>query len=98
MGDGRQDWVFSLLEAFRGLEEVTFVVELGMSEEGVCEGSGCIAGMEGWWECVRDAVREGIAVRDVGKDGGMGMRKGRALVLRVECEGFEGCWVDRIFR
>lgn len=90
-GNGRQDWVFSFLEAFRGLEEVTFVVELGMSK-GFCERSRHVKVMEGWWECVRDAVREGwgARVRATGK------AKRRALVLRVECDGFEGFWVDKI--
>ncbi|KAG4425429.1 hypothetical protein IFR04_001348 [Cadophora malorum] len=92
-GNGRQDWVFSFLEAFRGLEEVTFVVELGMSK-GFCERSRHVRVMEGWWECVRDAVREGWGAS--ASASAQGKAKGRVLVMRVECEGFEGFWVDRI--
>ena len=83
--------MFSFLEAFKGLEEVTFVVELGMSK-GFCERSRHVKVMEGWWECVRDAVREGWGARATA----IGKAKRRALVLMVECDGFEGFWVDKI--
>lgn len=67
---GGGDWVFSTLEAFQRLEEVTFEVD--------CDGYEIL---DSWWECVRDAVREGLAGRT-----GMGKRGLRLIVKRVEVE------------
>lgn len=81
-GCGGDDWVHSLLSSFEGLEEIVFVVDGEMDRRA----------MEIWWECVCDAVREGVAAQ---MDSGRRSRRG--LVLRVECggEGFEG-WCERI--
>jgi hypothetical protein len=62
-----RDWVVIMNECFKGLEEVTFCVE------------GEFGGL--WWECVRDAVREGFCSR--------GKKKG--LVLRVESGEWSAC-------
>ncbi|KAK0119956.1 hypothetical protein ONS95_011380 [Cadophora gregata] len=93
-GNGRQDWVFSFLEAFKGLEEVTFVIELGISKS-FCERSQHMRVMEGWWGCVRDAVREGIGARPVGR-GRKRIGNENGLTVKVECEGVKGCWAELI--
>ena len=64
--------------------------------KGFCERSRHVRVMEGWGECVRDAVREGWGARARASASAQGKAKGRVLVMRVECEGFEGFWVDRI--
>jgi hypothetical protein len=61
-----RDWVVLIDSCFENLEEVTFSVERSKGE-GVVEFGGL------WWECMRDAVREG----------GCGRRK-KPLMLRVE--------------
>ncbi|KAH9212443.1 hypothetical protein DL95DRAFT_464007 [Leptodontidium sp. 2 PMI_412] len=87
LGRGREDWVFKLLSCFQGLEEVGFVVEAGMGE-------GCDREMHrrvvgAWWECVRDAVREGVNASVTGN------RRTKGLVLSIECERLEE-WRERI--
>jgi hypothetical protein len=68
-----RDWVVLMNCCFERLEEVTFVVE----------GDG-MGGGRLWWECVRDAVREGVCSR--------GKEKG--LVLRVESSEWSACeWI-----
>ncbi|KAL2070632.1 hypothetical protein VTL71DRAFT_13658 [Oculimacula yallundae] len=92
----RVDWVFQLLEAFGGLGEVGFVFgDTGIDREGAgeereahkCLGEGALGT---WWECVVDAVREGVAAR--ASVDGRGKRAG--LVLRLECEGF--LWSEKV--
>ncbi|KAH7354804.1 hypothetical protein BKA65DRAFT_475282 [Rhexocercosporidium sp. MPI-PUGE-AT-0058] len=89
-GNGREDWVFSLLSNFGGLEEVGFVVESGLGMREGCDRGRHLEAVGRWWECVCDAVREGV-----GSSWTAGRRRGEGLVLRVECEGFEG-WRARI--
>jgi hypothetical protein len=64
-----RDWVVIMNECFEGLEEVVFCVEGGVGIGGL------------WWECVRDAVREGVCCE--------GRRK--RLLLRVESGEWSAC-------
>jgi hypothetical protein len=64
-----RDWVVIMNECFEGLEEVTFCVEGSVGFGGV------------WWECVRDAVREGVCSRG----------KKNRLMLRVESGEWSAC-------
>jgi hypothetical protein len=64
-----RDWVVLMNCCFEGLEEFTFCVEGGVGIGGL------------WWECVRDAVREGVCCE--------GRRKG--LLLRVESGEWSVC-------
>ena len=74
-----RDWVFLINSCFLRLDEITFSIEKGT----------CDLEFGSWWECVREAVREGLCER-------RGTGKGRWLVLRVGygdwsvCEKFDG--------
>ncbi|CZT45621.1 uncharacterized protein RSE6_05946 [Rhynchosporium secalis] len=87
--NARVDWVFRLLEAFTALEEVLFV--FGDENESEEVRSHCVVenALRVWWECVVDAVREGIAVRGQERRGKKAM-----LVLRVEFMDFK--WNENI--
>ena len=81
------DWVYLVNVCYEGLEEVT--CELGEGEANTdCD---CFAG---WWECVRDAVREGWCCKGKGKGKskskrGGGREREEMLILRCEIEGKE---------
>lgn len=81
------DWVFLVFRWFEVVVEVVFVVDEG---EGDGEGEG---GLERWWGCVRDAVREAASSREVK----MGRQRSRGIWLSVEygewrtCEEVLGC-------
>jgi hypothetical protein len=76
-GQPTRDWVYLLVSNFDALEEVTFVVDREKDSFGV--GQMCFGN---WWQCVRDAMREGlISKQNQGKvllrveDGGWGVEK-----------------------
>jgi hypothetical protein len=72
-----RDWVHFMSSCFIDLKTATFSLERGKQ----CFGFGGVEQFGAWWDCVRDAVREGLAS---GSTGRRSKRKGKGLVLRVE--------------
>ncbi len=80
------DWVYLVNSCFPELEQVVFVLDITSCENELCElrrGQ-----FDCWWECMRDAIREAIAVREVrnGRN-----QKGMVVVVQDEA-GAEMAW------